>query len=93
MDKVKLFNSNPFDLGKKACKVCVIVIEFFAQVIRQIYFDLFLIIMDEFNDNRLNFLNQNAFFIIHQFQPSLFKGNVQAIQLFLWNVLPDFSFA
>ena len=63
--KVKLFNGGPFNFGKKIGKICVIMIEFFAQVIRKIYFDLFIIIMDQFNNDSFNFFYQDLFIILH----------------------------
>jgi len=81
MVQVILLNGCPFNFRKKIRKVCVIVMEFFAQVIRKVYFDLFVSIMNHFNDNCFYLLNQYAFIIIYQFKPGLLKGKVQKVQL------------
>lgn len=68
MSQVKLFNGSSFNLGKEIGEICIIMIEFFAQVIGKVYFDLFVIIMDKFYDEGFDFLDKYLLIVVHEFQ-------------------------
>src|SRR5664279_2422230 len=92
MSEVKLLDSCPLNFGKEIGQIGVIVIEFFAQVIGKVYFDLFVIVMDKLNDEGFYFLNKYFFIIIHQFKTGHLESSAKIFYLIIGNLVCYFNF-
>src|SRR4051794_8866518 len=71
----QVFDRRTLDLRKKIRKVCIIVVELFCEVVGEINLQAFVQIMDGFNDDVLDPLDQNRFLIVHELETgSLERG-------------------